>query len=98
MPSILFDYWIVLLLFSREINNIVSSEELWILFRHDFKVGHIANEIGRNKYGLRELCWWKNYSLVIWKILSGRSEFKNEPQGRSKSILSKDQLKSQGKS
>lgn len=40
-----------------------------------------------------ELCWQKNYSVVVWKILFLGSECKSEPHRIQESILSEDQLR-----
>lgn len=58
-----------------------------------------ANDIGGNiklalegSAGERTAC-----SVVVWKVLFWGSGFKDKPQGRSESILSKDQLRAKVK-
>lgn len=66
--------------------------------KYDFKLGQITNEDNRNNnfalegsVSKRISQWW------FEKIFSGDQNFKNEPQGRSKSILNKGQLKTKMK-
>lgn len=60
---------------------------------HDFKLRHIANKNGRNINLVLEHSAGERHSMIDLKILFWGYEFKMKPQRRSKSILSKDQLR-----
>lgn len=97
LSSLFFDELmeVLLFVFSTEANNTVSLKDLRILFLYEFKLGHTAATASRNIISVfgegsvseRTIRWW------FEKFRSGDLSLKNEPRGRPKSVLNKDQLR-----